>query len=412
MTPIEESAVQAARNISSQFEHVAPEFILELLQNFGALPKTQARAPESWEIDEAQLERLTQNGAKAWADYKPEPLEPVAEGTAVAQLMQDPDTGKRYVQYFLPLSLLAADSVLYVHPKPQGESGVPSPSPAELKVKMLDWLIDNCIKTDDDGWMHLDYETSRLSTLQSDASHTLLSDLAAQVGADWNATTQSKISAVEGDKSANKEVPCNPHPKAPHGFNRNASHSAGRYVCDCEGWDAWSAGYDEGMQAAIAAETAAELSVTENEHLEACTAALARHCAQAGSDSVLYATEYGDTAFAVSVEKADVFNARMQAPIEVDWQPAETAPFDEIVLVAAEFFGPGDWRIKCGGRSLEKGWQVWGASWTPTRWAKLPKGPSDTELAIVDMVETPQIQAVSPAQNLCAPINNHNREKE
>ena len=29
---------------------------------------------------------------------------------------------------------------------------------------------------------------------------------------------------------------CNPHPDAPHGFNRNASHSAGRYVCDCEGW--------------------------------------------------------------------------------------------------------------------------------------------------------------------------------
>ncbi len=29
---------------------------------------------------------------------------------------------------------------------------------------------------------------------------------------------------------------CNPHPQAPHGFNRNASHNAGRYVCDCEGW--------------------------------------------------------------------------------------------------------------------------------------------------------------------------------
>lgn len=29
---------------------------------------------------------------------------------------------------------------------------------------------------------------------------------------------------------------CKDHPDAPHGFNRNASHSAGRYVCDCEGW--------------------------------------------------------------------------------------------------------------------------------------------------------------------------------
>lgn len=29
---------------------------------------------------------------------------------------------------------------------------------------------------------------------------------------------------------------CNLHPDAPHGFSRNASHSAGRYVCVCEGW--------------------------------------------------------------------------------------------------------------------------------------------------------------------------------
>ncbi len=32
------------------------------------------------------------------------------------------------------------------------------------------------------------------------------------------------------------EPPCNMHPDAPHGFDRNASHTAGRYVCDCEGW--------------------------------------------------------------------------------------------------------------------------------------------------------------------------------
>jgi len=32
------------------------------------------------------------------------------------------------------------------------------------------------------------------------------------------------------------EVPCKEHPNAPHGFNRDASHSLGRYVCDCEGW--------------------------------------------------------------------------------------------------------------------------------------------------------------------------------
>lgn len=35
---------------------------------------------------------------------------------------------------------------------------------------------------------------------------------------------------------------CNLHPDAPHGFDRNASHSEDRYVCDCEGWvppDPW-----------------------------------------------------------------------------------------------------------------------------------------------------------------------------
>ena len=40
---------------------------------------------------------------------------------------------------------------------------------------------------------------------------------------------------------------CNPHPKAPHGFDRNSSHSADRYVCDCEGWDAYDAGYETGF---------------------------------------------------------------------------------------------------------------------------------------------------------------------
>lgn len=29
---------------------------------------------------------------------------------------------------------------------------------------------------------------------------------------------------------------CNPHPDAPHGFDRNGSHNEDRYVCDCEHW--------------------------------------------------------------------------------------------------------------------------------------------------------------------------------
>jgi hypothetical protein len=30
---------------------------------------------------------------------------------------------------------------------------------------------------------------------------------------------------------------CNKDPRAPHGFDRQASHSADRYVCDCESWN-------------------------------------------------------------------------------------------------------------------------------------------------------------------------------
>jgi hypothetical protein len=41
---------------------------------------------------------------------------------------------------------------------------------------------------------------------------------------------------IKACKEALETPECNPHPKAPHGFCRNASHSAGRYVCECEGW--------------------------------------------------------------------------------------------------------------------------------------------------------------------------------
>jgi len=32
------------------------------------------------------------------------------------------------------------------------------------------------------------------------------------------------------------ETKCSDHPDAPHGFDRNGSHSVGHYVCECEGW--------------------------------------------------------------------------------------------------------------------------------------------------------------------------------
>lgn len=44
-------------------------------------------------------------------------------------------------------------------------------------------------------------------------------------------------SKLEGIDYDNEEVPCKEHPDAPHGFNRNASHNEGRYVCECEHWE-------------------------------------------------------------------------------------------------------------------------------------------------------------------------------
>lgn len=43
--------------------------------------------------------------------------------------------------------------------------------------------------------------------------------------------------AIAALHQALEQPECNKHPDAPHGFNRESSHSLGRYVCDCEGWE-------------------------------------------------------------------------------------------------------------------------------------------------------------------------------
>lgn len=56
----------------------------------------------------------------------------------------------------------------------------------------------------------------------------------------------------QGMKHPDPQQPkCNPHLKAPHGFAREASHQAGRYVCECESWDPYEAGREEGVQAML-----------------------------------------------------------------------------------------------------------------------------------------------------------------
>ena len=48
---------------------------------------------------------------------------------------------------------------------------------------------------------------------------------------------EERQNACEDCEVIHDEGICSTHPDAPHGFNRNASHNAGRYVCDCEGFD-------------------------------------------------------------------------------------------------------------------------------------------------------------------------------
>lgn len=46
-----------------------------------------------------------------------------------------------------------------------------------------------------------------------------------------------ELTAMSQELGMYDEPKCSDHPDAPHGFNRNASHTLDRYVCDCEGWE-------------------------------------------------------------------------------------------------------------------------------------------------------------------------------
>jgi hypothetical protein len=48
-------------------------------------------------------------------------------------------------------------------------------------------------------------------------------------------TVTHGVTADDGKREV-RGVKCSNHPKAPHGYNRNASLNADRYICICEGW--------------------------------------------------------------------------------------------------------------------------------------------------------------------------------
>ena len=75
----------------------------------------------------------------------------------------------------------------------------------------------------------------------------LFDDLGWKIGDDLNWHDNG-----DGSFVISKRTPqCSTHPKAPHGFDRTASHSADRYVCECENWDPYQAGYEDGHAAAM-----------------------------------------------------------------------------------------------------------------------------------------------------------------
>ena len=66
---------------------------------------------------------------------------------------------------------------------------------------------------------------------------------------------------------------CNPHSKAPHGFMREASHQAARYVCECEMWDPYEAGREDGVQAMLKYDNPAPyVQLTATEIVDCATA--------------------------------------------------------------------------------------------------------------------------------------------
>lgn len=72
------------------------------------------------------------------------------------------------------------------------------------------------------------------------------------VNADPRTIEMVQFAYDQGMRHPDPQQPkCNPHSKAPHGFAREASHQAGRYVCECESWDPYEAGREDGVQAML-----------------------------------------------------------------------------------------------------------------------------------------------------------------
>ncbi|WP_052766920.1 DUF551 domain-containing protein [Klebsiella aerogenes] len=85
----------------------------------------------------------------------------------------------------------------------------------------------------------------------------------------------------------------------------------------------------------------------------------------------------------VAEYEQNVMQAGNSPVIPDTWIPvSERMPIPGVdVLVAKEFFGPGDWRRKVGHvRHEDSGWNIYGASWAPTHWMPLPAAPQEAQV--------------------------------
>lgn len=74
---------------------------------------------------------------------------------------------------------------------------------------------------------------------------------------------------------------------------------------------------------------------------------------------------------------ANVVNMTEEDVPESKWRPIAEAPKDKYLLLATEFDGPNDWRIKGGYFSSKtQEWEVHQASWEPTMYQELPQPPT------------------------------------
>jgi hypothetical protein len=86
-----------------------------------------------------------------------------------------------------------------------------------------------------------------------------------------------------------QQTKCNPHSKAPHGFAREASHQAGRYVCDCESWDPYEAGREEGVQAMLKYERDNYIPLTASEIVDCASAVYQCDINDLGDNTIKFA---------------------------------------------------------------------------------------------------------------------------